>query len=158
MAPVRSSLLLCATLLAWMAARAAGVPQPSGLIAVRGVYSVIFHVNLASTLPAGSIITCRARLAPIPSGLDLRSAPLAASPVAAGQVTVNSSTAICAAEIPFSWTMTSSPGGVELFYEIDAVSLQGAAPILLRSSAQQQVSAAFPAAGGSANLSLSLVF
>lgn len=158
MALIRNSLLLYAALLAWTAASAAGLPQPSGPMAVSGVYSVIFHLNLASTLPAGSILTCRARLAPISGALDLRNLQLAATPVAAGQVSVTGATATCAAEIPFSWTVTSPPGGVELFYEIDAVSIQGAAPTLLRTSAQRQLSAAFPAAGGSAHLSLSLTF
>ena len=159
MAHIRTSLLLCLALLAWSAASAVGLPlQHGGPMAVSGVYSVTFRLNLASTLPAGSIITCRARLAPIPSGLDLRNEQLGATPVAAGQTGVTGSTATCAAEIPFSWTVTSPPGGVALFYEIDAVSPQGAASILLRSSAQRQISAAFPAAGGSANLTLSLVF
>jgi hypothetical protein len=157
MALMRNSLLLCMALLASAAASAAGLPQPSAPIAVSGVYSVIFHLNLASALPTGSILTCRARMAPIPGGLDLRNAPLATTPVAAGQVSVTGSTATCAAEIPFSWTVTSPPGSVELFYEIEAVSLQGAAPVLLRTSAQRQLSAAFPA-GGSANLSLNLTF
>ena len=159
MARIRNSLLLCLALLTWTAAGAAGLPQPRvGPMAVSGVYSVTFHLNLASTLPAGSIITCRARMAPIPGGLDLLKPQLAATPVSAGQVSVTGSTATCAAEIPFSWTVTSPPGGIALFYEIDAVSYQGGAPILVRTSAPRQVSTAFPAAGSSANLSLNLIF
>jgi hypothetical protein len=159
MARIRNSLLLCLALLAWTAASAAGLPQPRvGPIAVSGVYSVTYHLNLASTLPAGSTITCRARMAPIPGVPDLRNPQLAATPVSAGQVSVTGSTATCAAEIPFSWTVTTPPGGIALYYEIDAVSLRGAVPVLLRTSTQRQVSAAFPAAGGSANLSLTLIF
>jgi hypothetical protein len=158
MALIRSSLLLCLMLVEWTTASAAGLPQRSGPISVSGYYSVVFHLNLAATLPAGSILTCRARLTPIPGGLDLSNAPLSATPVAAGQVSVTGSTATCAAEIPFSWTVTSPPSGVELIYEIDAVSLQGSTPVLLRSSTQRQLSAAFSAAGGSNNLTLSLSF
>ncbi len=158
MAQIRNSLVLSMALLAWTVAGAAGVPQQRGPIAVSGVYSVTFHLNLATTLPAGSILICRVRLAPIPGGIELQSAPLGATPMAAGQVSVTGSTTTCATEIPFSWTLTSPPGGVELYYEIDAVSLQGAAPTLLRSSAQRQLSTAFPAAGGGANLSMSLIF
>jgi hypothetical protein len=157
MALIRNSLLLCLTLLAWMAVSAASLSQPSGgPMALSGVYVVTFYLNLTSTLPAGSILTCRARMAPIPGGLDLRNAQLPATPAAAGQVSAIGPTATCTAEIPFSWTVTSPPSGVELFYEIDAVSLQGAMSILLRSSAQRQFSAAFPGGGG--NLTLSLIF
>jgi hypothetical protein len=156
---IRNWLLMGATLLACTVASAGGLPQPpGGTVAVSGVYAVVFHVNLASTLPAGSILTCRARMVPIPGEVDLRNQMLAATPVSAGQTSVFGSTATCAAEIPFSWTVTSPPGGVKLFYEIEAVSLQGAAPRLLRSSAQQQLNAAFPAFGGSASLSLNLTF
>jgi len=159
MALNRNSLLLCLALGAWTAVGAAGLPQPSGgLIAVSGVYSVAFHLKLIHELPAGSILNCRALMVPIPGERDLRTVQLAATPVAAGQVSVTGSTATCAAEIPFSWTVTSLPDGITLFYEIDAVSLQGAAPILLRTSAQQRLSAAFPAACGSAHLTLNLTF
>jgi hypothetical protein len=158
MAQIRTSLLLCLTLLAWTIADAAGLPLERGPMAVIGVYFVTFHLNLAHGLPAGSILTCRARMTPIPGRLDLRDQQLAATPVVAGRAIVTGSTATCAAEIPFSWTVTSPPGGVALFYEIDEVSLQGAAPILLRTSAQRQFSAAFPTSAGSANLSVSLIF
>ncbi|MFZ1086385.1 MAG: hypothetical protein WAN35_15595 [Terracidiphilus sp.] len=159
MAIVRNLLLLCLALLTWTAASAAGLPlERSFPFAISGVYSITFNLQIASTLPAGSTITCRARMTPIPEALDLRNAQLAATPMAEGQVSVTGSTATCAAEIPFAWTVTRPPDGVELLYEIDAVSLQGGAPVLLRTSAQRQISAAFPAAGGSSYLLLNLVF
>jgi hypothetical protein len=159
MAHIRTLLLVCLTLLAWTAAGAAGLPlQHGGPMTVSGVYSVTFHLSLAHELPAGSTLTCRARMTPIPGGIDLRNEQLPATPVAAGRASVIGSTATCAAEIPFSWTVTSPPGGVALFYEIDAMSLQGGAPTLFRTSAQRQLSAAFPTVGGSANLSVSLIF
>ncbi len=157
MALIRN-LLTCLLPLAGCAACAAGLPQPGSPIAVSGVYSVTFHLNLATTLPVGSVITCRARMMPVPGGLDLRNTQLPVTPVVAGQASVTGSSATCATEIPFAWTVTSTPGGVELFYEIDAVSLQGAEPILLRSSSPRQLSAAFPNSGGGASLSLNLIF
>ena len=92
------------------------------------------------------------------SSRGMPDARLAVTPVATGQVAASGSTATCAAEIPFAWMLASPPGGIQLFYEIDATSFQGATPILLRSSATRQAIAAFPVAGGSANLSLSLIF
>jgi hypothetical protein len=68
------------------------------------------------------------------------------------------STASCATEIPFSWTLTGAEGGVVLSYQIDAVSNSGSAPLLVRSSAGQNIAAALPAAGRNASLSLNLAF
>ncbi len=156
---IRNLLLVGAMLLAWVPARAGGVPQARNApIAISGVYSVVFHVNLASTLPAGSILTCRARMAPIPGGVDLRNQMLSATPVALGQTRLTGSTAACTAEIPFSWTVTSPPNAVELFYEIEVVNLQGVAPTLLRSSAPQQTNAAFLITNSFPDLTLNLTF
>jgi hypothetical protein len=165
MARLRIPLLLCLALLASGAALGAGVPELRGpSMTVSGVYSVTFHLNIASTLPAGTTITCRARIAPNPEGLDLRNPQPTAAP-ATGLATVTGSTATCAAEIPFSWTVTGGQGGLAtgqdgfvLSYQIDAVSNSGSAPLLVRSSAQQSIRAAFPAVGGSARLSINLAF
>ena len=45
-----------------------------------------------------------------------------------------------------------------LSYEIDAASYAGSTPMVLAGSARQSAGAAFPAAGGSANLDVSLTF
>jgi hypothetical protein len=161
MARVRFPLLLCVALLASAIAPAMGAPDLRGaLTTVSGVYSVTFNLSIASTLPAGTTITCRAQIAPNQGGLNLLNPQLVAIPVgtAAGLAAVTGSTATCAAEIPFSWTVTSPQGGVMLSYEIDAVSSFGSAPLLVRRSAQQNIGAAFPASGGSARLSLNLTF
>jgi len=160
MARVYTSLLLCFALLAVQDGLAASVPREhSPLTAVSGVYSVTFHLNIASKLPAGSTITCRARIAPDQGGLNLMNSRLAAFPLAvAGMATVTGSTATCVAEIPFSWTVENARGGVVLNYEIDAASAAGSAPVVLAGSARQSTGAALPAAGGSANLDLSLTF
>jgi hypothetical protein len=170
MARARVPLLLCLALLAPSYTLAAGATLTSGAVLaagtpelrgpstmVSGVYLVTFHLNILSTLPAGSTITCRARLAPNPAGLDLRNQqPGANTAGAAGQTTVTGPTATCAAEIPFAWTLATGQGGIVLSYEIDAVSNSGSVPLLVRSSAGQSVGAAFPAS--SASLSLNLAF
>ena len=120
MAHTRTSLLLSLVLLARTAASAAGLPLDTSAapIAVSGVYSVTFHLNLAPRLcQPGSILDL-----PGAHGADSQEVltcgieQLGATPVAAGQASVTGSTATCAAEIPFSWTVTSPPGGVALFY------------------------------------------
>jgi hypothetical protein len=159
MARVRISLLLLVALLAPAAALAASAAdQGTAPTMVSGVYSVTFNLNLASTLPAGTTITCRAQIVPNQGGPSLLNSQFAAIPVgtARGLAAVTGSTATCMAEIPFSWTQTSAPGGVILSYEIDAVSSSGSARLLVRSSAQQNIGAAFPASGASAGFSINL--
>ncbi len=161
MARIRTPLLLCVALLTSASALAAGVPELRGSsFTVTGVYSLTFHVNLATRLPAGTTITCRARVMPNQGVLDLQGRQPAATP--AGPVTglaaMNGSTATCAEEIPFSWTLINPRSGVVISYEIDAVSNSGSIPLLVRSSGQQNIGVAFPAFGGSASLSFNLSF
>jgi|WetSurMetagenome_2_1015567.scaffolds.fasta_scaffold329558_1 hypothetical protein len=161
MAQIRIPLLLCIALLISASARAAGVPELRvSPFTVSGVYSVTFNLNLASQLPAGTTITCRARIAPNLGGLDTGSQQLARIPVktVAGMARLTGSTATCAAEIPIFWTLLSERGGAVLSYEIDAVSSFGSVPMLVRSSGLQNVAVAFPASGGRTNLSLNLAF
>jgi hypothetical protein len=161
MVRLRIPMLLCAALLVSAAVPAVGAPeQRASSTTVNGVYSITFNLNIASSLPAGTTITCRAQMVPGQGGLNLGNPQLAATPVetAAGVATVAGSTAICAAEIPFSWTVTSAQGGVMLSYEIDAVSSSGSTPLLVRSSARQGIGAAFPAAGETASLSFNVTF
>jgi hypothetical protein len=158
MTQLHISLLLCFAMLASAAVAAAGTVEERGsMMAVSGVYSVTFNLNILSTLPAGSMITCRARIAPNPGRLDPRNRPPAELPAQAeGRVALNGPTAACTAEIPFAWTVASAQGGVVLSYEIDAVSGSAGAPLLVRSSARQNISAPLPVSGGSANLSLNV--
>jgi hypothetical protein len=155
MARVRIALLLCVALLTSVAAQAAEAAIERGsTTTVSGVYSVLFYVKLLTTLPAGSTITCRARIAPSPGSPELLRPQLVAFPVAAEVVAVNGPTASCSTEIPFSWTVTGAPAGITLSYEIEAVSRSG----VQQSSTRQQIGAEFPAWGGSARLSLEVVF
>jgi hypothetical protein len=160
MARFHTSLLLCVALLAVQDGLAASVPREHNPVtAVSGVYSVTFHLNMASKLPAGSTIICRARIAPDlggPNPMNSRSAPFRVA--AAGIVTVTGSTATCVAEIPFSWTVEGARGAVLLSYEIDAVSDAGSAPVPLAGSARQGFDVVLPATGGDANLDVNLSF
>ena len=125
-----------------------------------GAYSITFNLSFASTLPAGTTIICRARIAPNPANPGLGNSLFAATPIGTGVglAAVTGSKATCAAEIPFAWTVESARGGVVLSYEIDAVSNAGAVPLLLRSSARQGIGAALPASGQTASLSLGMTF
>jgi hypothetical protein len=159
----RISQTLLAALLASAVAGAApavGISGRAAPAALNGVYSVTFNLQIRSTLPAGTTIICRARIAPNPDGFGLGNSQLAAIPAEtfSGLASVNGSTATCATEIPFSWTMANAPGGVVLSYEIDAVGNAMTAPMLLKSSTRQGIGAALPAPGGSANLSFNLLF
>ena len=158
MALARILLVLCLGLMAPVSALAAAAPVLRGPSAmVSGVYLVTFHLKFLSSLPAGSTITCRARITPNPAGLDLRNPQPGANIAAAvGQATVTGPMATCAAEIPFAWTLASGQDGMVLSYEIDAVSNSGPVPIVLRSSAGQSIGATSPVSGDS--LSLNLAF
>jgi len=159
----RISQTLLAALLASAVAGAApavGISGRAAPVALNGVYSVTFNLQIRSTLPAGTTIICRARIALNPDGLDFGNSQPASIPTetATGLASVNGPTATCATEIPFSWTMASSQGGVVLSYEIDAVGNARSAPMLFKSSTRQGIGAALPAPGGSANLSFNLLF
>jgi hypothetical protein len=156
MARVHISLLLCIALLAPVAASAGdGWELRSTSTTVSGVYSVTFNLSIASRLPAGTTLSCRAQLAPSSGVQTLLNPRLAAvsAETATELAKITGSTATCAAEIPFSWTTASARGGVVLNYEIDAVSNTGAVPV-----AQKTLGVALPASGGNASISLNLTF
>jgi hypothetical protein len=129
-------------------------------LTVSGNYSLTFNLNIASVLPAETTITCRARIVPNQAGFDPANQQSAVIPVrtVTGLAAVTGSTAICAAEIPFSWTVMSARGGAVLSYEIDAVTSSGSFPLLIRTTGQQNIGVAFPAPGASARLNLNLTF
>jgi hypothetical protein len=159
MARVRTSLLLCLALLAPLAALAATPLRHGGSSsssAVSGVYSVTFNLTIASTLPTGSTITCRAQIAPNQSGsysFGQSSATLVET--ATGIATVSGSTATCTVEIPFAWTVSSTRNGVLLSYEVDALT---STSLVVRSSMQQNITEAYPTSGGTVSPSYTLTF
>src|SRR5208282_2759124 len=111
--------LLLVALLAPAAAWSGPVTEHrgGGPTAENGVYSLTFNLTIASTLPAGSTITCKAQIVPSQAVIG----PIQQTPVpmemAAGVATVTGSTATCTVEIPFSWTVNSARNGVSLSYE-----------------------------------------
>ncbi len=159
--PLFLPMLLLFALLAPTAARSAPVTEHrgGGPAQVSGVYSVTFNLTIASTLPAGATITCKAQIVPSQTGfMGLNSQAAIPVETATGVATVTGSTATCAVEIPFSWTVNGAQNGASLSYEIDAVNISGSLPVLLRTSAQQGVSEAYPATGATSNLSFNVTF
>jgi hypothetical protein len=152
----RTSRILLLALLASMAIGVASAADPRGgptPVAVNGSYAVTFNVRVPASLPSGTTILCKARVAP--NAPRLGSLRLASTPMSNGQASVAGSTANCQVQIPFSWTVNDPQNGVALSYEIDAVSASGALPVAV---IRQEAIASYPAAGTSANLRFQLAF
>lgn len=126
---------------------------------VSGTYSITFNLTIASTLPANSTIVCKAQVAPANSNLEGFNAQVAA-PVesASGVGAVSGSTATCAVEIPFSWTVEATRQGVALSYEIDAITPSGTLPAVVRTSTQQGLAESYPSSGGTSSISFNVTF
>jgi hypothetical protein len=125
-------------------------------VAVSSLYSVAFHVQLASAPPRGASVLCRARIVPNAPGLgNLR---LDALPTATGRVLLAGSNANCRVEIPFTYTLGAAQNGAALSYEIEVVGGSESSPAAMGSSAQRSVGVAYPAPGGVANLDIQLSF
>ncbi len=125
-----------------------------------GVYAVTFTISVTSTLPANSIMICKAQIVPSQGGMEgfnylMNAVPLESAAVAA---TVSGNTATCALQIPFSWAVSGNQTGVQLSYEIDAVNPVGSLPAVVRTSSQQGISEPYPAGGGTSSLSFSVTF
>jgi len=138
----------------------AGLPMPGRVEAVGRAYVIRFNLNVASTLPAGATVTCKARLVPNLPGQGNLPSQSAVVPVetATGVAALTGSTAACAVEIPFSWTVNNTQSGAVLSYEIEAVSVSGSLPVVVRSSAQQGIAVAYPPMGGTVTLSFDVTF
>ena len=82
MSRIRIPSLLFVAVLISASALAGGVPElRANPTQVNGVYSLTFNLTLGSQLPAGTTITCRARIAPNQPGLDFRTQPQPALPI-----------------------------------------------------------------------------
>jgi len=147
--PMLPLLAFLASATAWpaLAADQSGGTVPA---VVSGAYSVTFNVNVATALPAGATITCRAQIVPNQPPFENAARPMIPVRAASGVVGVIGSKATCAVEIPFSWTVNNARSGVALSYEIDAVGGYGSLPVQVRS--QQGIGASYPALGTTANL------
>jgi hypothetical protein len=159
----RTRIALCLMMVSVASLAWAGpVADPRGVssaVAVSGVYTVLFEVNLGTAAPAGTVITCRAKIAPNLPVFDNMNRGTVPVESAVGVATVTSSslagsTANCSVEIPFAWTVVDAQNGVGLSYEVELVS--GGMPIAGRS--QQGISAPYPPAGGAARLNVRILF
>jgi hypothetical protein len=157
----RIAVLLLIASLASTAAWSRPVAEHRGAspTAVSGVYSITFNLNIASTLPANSTITCKAQIAPAGSSFEgFTSQAGAPYESATGVATVTGSTASCAIEIPFSWSVQSVRGGVALSYELDAINAAGSLPAVVRTSILENVQEPYPASGGTSSLTFNVTF
>ncbi|HUD55326.1 MAG TPA: hypothetical protein VMR02_08875 [Terracidiphilus sp.] len=119
---------------------------PAG--AASPVFFVQFNVSVGPSLPAGSIILCKAEL--VPGSNELDRATSRRWPTLHGQVT--SATVLrgpateCALEIPFSWTGNAGPDEIAMHYEIDAIGHPGALPVVLAEGVRTGIRIAGPPA------------
>jgi hypothetical protein len=149
-----------ALVLTSLATFAAPVAQrKNGSTFVSGVYSVTFNLSIASTLPAGSTLVCKAQIAPNMQQNYYFSQMQAVPVEAAWSVaTISGTTATCAIEIPFSWTLSSVSNTATLAYEIDAMNTNSALPSVVRVSRQTGLAAAYPTSGGASSLIFNVTF
>jgi len=99
---------------AWAAPPGGDVPA-NGAIAADAL-QLTMQWNEAAQMPAGVLMTCRARVVPVGPGANAEPAETSAVFRGAG--------AQCALEIPLAWH-GSAPAAVEVIYEMDAISAGG---------------------------------
>ncbi|HEY1901747.1 MAG TPA: hypothetical protein VGG56_04915 [Terracidiphilus sp.] len=147
-------LLMLLVFTAVWAAHAADTYSGAASQTASGAYAVTFHVTVAPSVPDGSTIACKARIAPML--LVLENPGSAAVPVesAQGIATVIGSTADCMVQLPFAFAVADAANGAALSCQIEAYTSAG--PIFLRS--QQDIAVPYPQAGATANLLLDLSF
>lgn len=118
--------LACCTSLATHAC--GGPAEGNAPVAVFNSF-VELRFNIASSLPAGSILTCKAEI--VPGDVDGPDRVFATIGRANGATTLRGTTippgsaGLCALEIPFSWAGNRVPHILLLRYEIDAVGPTG---------------------------------
>jgi hypothetical protein len=146
-------LALLASVTVW-AAPAANQRAGAAPVAVSGVYVVTFNVQVGSAQAIGKTIFCKAKIAPNLPDFENRSYGIVPVQSARGVVALIGSSANCAVEIPFSWTVADSRHGVAMSYEIDAVSEAGGSAV----RAQQGIGVPYPGLGGTATVLLNVAF
>jgi len=151
--PLLASLV---SVLAW--SQPSGKRHRSSPTAVGGTYSIAFNLNIESALPANSTIVCKVQIAPASSLVSILSAQAAPAESASAIAAVTGSTATCAVEIPFSWSIERTRSGVLLSYEIDALNASGSLPAVVRTSALQGVPESYPSSEEPSALSFNVTF
>jgi hypothetical protein len=145
-------LLVSLAAAAGSAAPAADQRASSGPAALSGSYNLTFTMRLDAIPQAGSVILCKARIAPNLPGFQNLAHGMAPAGSATGIATFSGNAALCSVQIPFSWAAGDIQGGVALSYEIDAVSAGGSLPAPVR--AQQGIALPYPAAGTASSVAI----
>lgn len=138
--------LLCLVVTAVVAALAwATPPLTSG-----SVYRINFDVRLGEAIPAGALVTCKAKIVPeLAAGRPGLPVPMVAT--ATGVATVTGSVAHCMVEVPPTWAAADAHRAALLSYEVDA-----ATPGAVHSVAGQDMELPSVPAGETERLNLSL--
>ena len=151
-------LALLASAAAW-AAPAADQRAGAAPALVSGVYWVTFSVNPDPAMAAGGVIACKARMAPNLAAFEDPNPGVAPVESAAGVVKLvgsgrASSPVLCMVQVPFAWRVSDPGSGVQLSYEIVAVSDSGGAAVRVG----QEIGVAYPEVGGTENVHLKVAF
>ncbi len=131
--------LLASSVLA-MSVRAgygADTPSPATPVASAGAYLLNFDLTGMAPVPAGTTITCRARVIP---SLPSRNGPNVSAGESRGMV--DGSKARCAVQVPLLSVLGRAQDGVLVSYEIAAVLPTG---VTVWSVADQGIAVAYPA-------------
>lgn len=127
---------------------------PQATTAIGGAYFITFNVSLASPLPAGAAVLCKARIEPGPAPFQSFSPGIAPVRAAQSLATVAGNTANCSVQIPFYWSVGALGSGIDLSYEIQAVGAFGLSP----ASRSSRIRVAYPPAGATASLAIPVRF
>jgi hypothetical protein len=151
-------LALLASAAAW-AAPAADQRAGAAPAVVSGVYWVTFNVNPGPEVAAGGVIACKAKIAPNLAAFENPNPGVAPVESAAGVVKLvgsgrASSPVLCMVQVPFAWRVSDPGSGVQLSYEIVAVSGSGVAAARVG----EGIGVAYPGLGGTASVRLNVAF
>ena len=128
---MRRALCLSALLSAigWFGTAQAASPSLNTVQVHRNL--IRLNVHLYTTLPAGSMVVCKAELVPetVSPGGNRQDFVLG---FAAGAASLQGSSGICMVEIPLCWTGNGLPSSVTLRFEVDAETRPGAPLVVLR--------------------------
>ncbi|MFZ0393621.1 MAG: hypothetical protein WCF17_20215 [Terracidiphilus sp.] len=106
--------LACLSIAVSAAAAPLDIPAPGAAARGGGILLLRLQWDGGTPMPAGVLISCRARVLPLSPGGSWQ--PAEAWVVASGPGRQ------CALEIPLAWQGSAAPAAVEVIYELDAVS------------------------------------
>ena len=146
-------LLLTMSVAVWAAH---AVDQHSGAApqTISGAYAVTFNVKAPSTVRAGSTVTCKARVAPRLSALESLNSQAAPVESPQGVAKLVGTSANCTVVMPFSFAGVYRLDGVDLSYQIEALSGGGLEAV----RRQDGVLVPYPQTGGTASVRTDINF